>query len=426
LTRNLFTLFIAALLGALGLAACGGNGDDNTGSVRFINATLNYGALDLYVSDTRQIAAQAEGTASSYLSLDAATQSITLKPAGTATTALTQSLGVASGVSYTLVAYNSGTKLLGAYLTDDKAAPTSGTAALRVFNGASEAGTVDVYVTATDADLANATATMSSVAGTSLGAYLEITHGTYRIRVTAAGDKTDLRLDIPSVTLADQQIATLMLSATSGGVLVNGMLLNQGGTMTMYPNTNARVRVVPAVTGNGSVDASTSAAVLSAGLQSPSVGNYVITPATLAGLSVKVNGVALDTSAVAATAGADLTLLVYGDAASPTLKALVDDNLPATAASATRLRLVNVVNGLGSTITLNADYLAAAINVGFGEASTPTAVTASTTMRLEATTPVQATPLYLATDVSLTAQKVYTLFMMGDATAPIAVLRKDR
>jgi hypothetical protein len=426
LTRNLFTLFIAALLGALGLAACGGNGDDNTGSVRFINATLNYGALDLYVSDTRQIAAQAEGTASSYLSLDAATQSITLKPAGTATTALTQSLGVASGVSYTLVAYNSGTKLLGAYLTDDKAAPTSGTAALRVFNGASEAGTVDVYVTATDADLANATATMSSVAGTSLGAYLEITHGTYRIRVTAAGDKTDLRLDIPSVTLADQQIATLMLSATSGGVLVNGMLLNQGGTMTMYPNTNARVRVVPAVTGNGSVDASTSAAVLSAGLQSPSVGNYVITPATLAGLSVKVNGVALDTSAVAATAGADLTLLVYGDAASPTLKALVDDNLPATAASATKLRLVNVVNGLGSTITLNADYLAAAINVGFGEASTPTAVTASTTMRLEATTPVQATPLYLATDVSLTAQKVYTLFMMGDAAAPIAVLRKDR
>jgi hypothetical protein len=28
--------------------------------------------------------------------------------------------------------------------------------------------------------------------------------------------------------------------------------------------------------------------------------------------------------------------------------------------------------------------------------------------------------------VSLPAQKVYTLFMMGDAAAPIAVLRKDR
>jgi hypothetical protein len=264
------------------------------------------------------------------------------------------------------------------------------------------------------------------VGGGSITSYVEITKGTYRIRVTGYGDKTDVRLDIPSVALSDQQITTFMLTGTAGGVLVDALTVNQGGSVTSYKNANARLRVVAAVTGNGSVTAGTTDGTVSSALRAPTVGAYVSTPAALTGLAVAVNGIAVDTSALALTAGTDATLLVYGDAAAPKVKLLVDDNSLATVTGNAKIRLVNVLNGLDSTITLNADYVAVADNVAFGTASTPASIAASTTMRLEVTSPLRTAALYTATDVSLVAQKVYTLFVMGDASAPVAVLRKDR
>jgi hypothetical protein len=419
--------WIAAGLTAALLTACGGNSDSSdTGSVRLVNATQDFAALDLYTSDTQQLSAVAESTASSYVTLGASSYTFNVKLAGSSTTALSESLTIAKDTAYTLVAYNNGSKLAAAYFTDNQSAPTSGTAALRVFNGAAPAGSVDVYVIALDADLADAAAMASSVSAAGVSSYVEITKGTYRVVVTGAGDKTDVRLDIPSVTLADQQVATMMLTGTSGGVLVNGLLLNQEGTLAAYPNTNARVRIVAAVDSNGTVSATTDAGTLVSGLQAPSVGSYVTTPATLAGLSLKVNGVAMDTSAVSASAGADLTFFVYGAAAAPQLAVLVDDNKPATTTANTKLRLVHGLSGLGSTVTLNADYVTVADNVAYGSASTAASIAASTTMRLEATSPLKSTPLYLATDVTLVAQKVYTLFLLGDASAPVAVLKRDR
>jgi hypothetical protein len=422
-----FAIWICALSCAPFLSGCGGSSSNSgTANLRLLNATHDYGAVDFYTSDTLALSAVAEGTASTYLGYTEGSYAFKIKPAGTSTTALSNSLSLSKDTNYTLVAYNNGSTLATTYFTDTQAAPTSGTAAVRIFNGATSSGYVDVYVTASDADFATATPTASSVSGASITSYVEITKGTYRIRVTGYGDKTDIRLDIPSVTLSDQQIATLMLTGTNGGVLVNALMVNQGGTVTAYKNANARLRVVAAVTGNGSVTASTTDGTVSSTLQAPTVGSYVSRPATLAGLAVAVNGVAVDVSAVALTAGSDATLLVYGDAAAPQVKLLVDDNSPATVAANAKIRLVNLLNGLGSTMTLNADYVAVADNVAFGAASTPESITASSTIRLEVTTPVRTTPLYSAADVSLTAAKVYTMFVMGDASAPVAVLRKDR
>lgn len=419
--------WLGALLCVPFIAGCGGSNDDGgTGNVRVINATHDYGAIDYYTSDTLVLSGVAEGAASSYQSVSEGSYTFKFKPAGTSTTALSSSMSVSKDTAYTLVAYNNGSTMSSTYFTDAQSAPTSGTAAVRVFNGATAAGYVDVYITAPDADLATATATASSVASASMTSYVEITKGTYRIRVTGYGDKTDLRLDIPSVTLSDQQITTLMLTSTSGGVLVNGLLINQGSTVTAYKNANARVRVVAAVSGNASVAARTTDNTLNTALLSPSVGTYVTTPASLSGLTVLVNGVALDASALAVSTGTDATLLVYGDASAPQLKLLADDNSPATVSSNAKIRLVNVLNGLDGTISLSADYVSVGDNVSFGGVSTPAALAAGTGIRLELTSPLHSTALYTATDVTLVAQKVYTLFAMGDVSSPVVVLRKDR
>ena len=280
---NLKTCFtwMGALLTAAVLAGCGGSGTDSGGTVRLVNATQGYGALDGYVTDVKQFSGIAESGASGYVGVGSGTLTFKLKLADSSTTALTQDLTPTSGTNYSLLAYNIGSKLSVAFLNDSQLAPTVGTAAFRVFNGATPAGAVDVYVTDSTTALTDVSPVASSVAAPGIGAYTEITKGTYRVRVTGAGDKNDLRLDIPAVTLSDQQIATLVLSSTSGGVLVNGLVLNQGGTATAFKNTTARVRVVAAVTGNGTVAASAGGLALGTALQAPSVGSYIVTPAAL-------------------------------------------------------------------------------------------------------------------------------------------------
>lgn len=384
---------IAALMLVLLLHACGGS-DDDTGraSVTLVNITQDYGSLDFYAGESQQVSALAAGSASDYVTLDEGSYGFKLRRAGGSTNAWTSTSSVSKDTTYTLLAYNNGTTLAAAWLAESQSAPTSGCASLRMFNTSSDTGSVDVYVTTADANLADVSPVVSGLSGSYLGGFNEIAKGTSRVRVTGAGDKSDLRLDIPALSLADQQIATLVLRPASGGVLVHGWLLNQKGTLGAYSNSSARLRVVGAVSGNGVVSATTSDAALTVSLQSPSVGSYLTTAAGLPGLSVKVNGAALDTSTLSVAAGADVTLLGYGDAAAP----------------------------------LNVDYVTIADSVAYATASDPGAVTASTTIRLEVISPLRSTALYQATSVSLAAQKVYTLFMLGDATTPVPLLRKDR
>ena len=410
------------------LHACGGgsNSDGGAGAVRLVNATLDYPSLDLYSTDTSLSTGIVSDAAGSYVSLGASTYTFALKRNGTSTTSNSSSRTVAGGVSYTLVAYSTGESLRSAFLEESEAAPTSGSAKLRIFNASIEAGALDVYVTAPDALLTDSSPASQALGTERVSSFVQWTAGTYRIRVTGSGDKTDLRLDIPSITLSDQQIATLVLTSTPGGVLVHGVTILQKGAVGGQRNTSARVRLVASAASTGTVAATVNGTVLSAGLRSPAVGNYALVDAGSAAMTVSINGTAVAAPSTTLTAGADTTLLVTGTAGAPAVTLLSDDNRPAFSAANTKLRLVHGVSGLLSPITLTADYAAVASDVALNSASTPVSTAASTTFRLEASSPASATALYLATDVTLQAGRVYTLFMLGDSGTPLGVLRRDR
>lgn len=423
--KNLFLLF-AALSVAL-LSACGGSDDDDgPGSVRLINATTEYASLDFYASDTRVAAAVLQDSVSDYVSLSSGSITFKLKQADSATTSLATARTVSSGVSSTLVAYTTGGTLRTAYMNDTESAPTSGTAKLRAFNGSIEAGSLDVYLTSVGGTLDQVSALINSLGSTYLSTYGEIGSGSYRLVVTGAGDKTDIRLDIPSISFANQQVATLILTNTPGGVLVHGLLLNQGSTLSLQKNTSARIRLVAGSTANGTVAAAVNGSTLASGLRSPSVGGYTLVPAGALSTDIQVNGVTVATSGLTATAGADLSLLVLGTPDAPQVALLSDNNYPPTTSTNAKLRLVNGVNGLNGSITLTADYGAVASNVAFANASAAASVLAGTDYRLEASSPVSTSVLYLATEVTLQATRVYTVFMLGDTSAPVGVLWRDR
>jgi hypothetical protein len=409
------------------LHGCGGSGDDSgTGYVRLVNATDAYASLDLYASDTLLNSGVATRNAGSYASLGGATYSMLLKSNGSSTTASSSSRTVGSGGYYTLVAYSTAESLRSAYLSDTEDAPGSGTAKLRVFNTSTEAGSVDVYVTATDADLSSASASFASLGTERITSYTALGKSSYRIRVTAAGDKSDLRLDLPSIALADQQIATLVLTTTPGGVLLHGLVINQQGSTSAQRNTSARLRLVASAANNGTVAATANGTTLTSGLKSPAVGNYTLVTAGDLTLAVTADGNSVAATGHTLEAGSDTTLLVTGDPSAAKVTLLDDDNRPALSSANTKLRLVHGVSGLTSPITLTADYSAVANDVALNSASAPASTAASTTFRLEATSPAVAGSLYLATDVTLQAGRVYTVFMLGDATTPVGVLRRDR
>lgn len=421
---------LAALAAAVPLAGCGGGGGDDgggTGRVRLVNATTDYAALDFYANDTLQTQATASFTAGAYSSgIAAGTVTMTLKRSGSASTAATLSRTVAADGNHTLVAYSTESSLRAMYLNDGESAPTAGQAKLRVLNGAVEAGTLDTYVFPADASLADQNVAIGSIPTETLSLYKEFTKGAWRIVVTGAGNKSDVRLDLPSVTLADQQIATLVVTGTPGGLLVHGLLLNQRGEAVAQKNTQARLRVVAGVTAGGAVSVTANGVALSSGITSPAIVPYAMVPAGAVTGELRVNGgAAVALPAFTATPGADVTLMVLGTAAAPSAFVLQDNNKPAATGNA-KLRLVHGVNGLGGNATLTADYGLVASDIPFGQASVGASLVVGNPIRLEVTSPASAARLFLNAEANLQATKVYTVFMLGDAAAPVGTLVRDR
>ncbi len=83
---------------------------------------------------------------------------------------------------------------------DVAGAASTGTARLRVMHAAVGVGTVDVYATAPDADLA-ASAPIATIAFQEAGDVLDLSPGDYQIRVTPTGDPATVIFDAGTATL---------------------------------------------------------------------------------------------------------------------------------------------------------------------------------------------------------------------------------
>jgi hypothetical protein len=420
---------LAAAAGSTLLAACGGQVEedvDDVARVRLLNATTAYPSLDLLVADTPRNTGVGAGLVGAYASLKPGTFTTAVSTTGSASTLATASRALAEGRAYTVVAYGALGDVTTAMLDDNAGAAASGQARLAVLNAAPDTGPVDVYLTAAGDSLDAAAPVASGVAVGTAAGHATVNAGTYRLRITAAGDKSQLRFDAPGLVLGSTQVATLVVTATAGSVLGQALLLTQQGNASAVANTLARVRLVAAVAGNGRVSATLrGTAVMTAGT-SPTIGGYVGVPAGTSTLSLTVNGQPISVQNVSLAAGTDTTLLLWGDPATPQLAAVADDHrLPVTGSTQARLRLVQAVNGLVSGLTLTADAVPIANDVPAGGGSPYAAVAGGVTQRLVVSSPLVATPLH-ASDQVLAARGVYTLFVIGDMPSPLVTLRRER
>jgi len=423
--RWLPALLLSATVALIG--GCGGASDDDNATVRVINASTNYGALDLYVDDTLRSSAIAYGQTSGYIGFEAGSHTTTLTRTGSTTALSSVSRSLSEDYGTTVIAYQADGSLKTAQLSDSESAPSSGRAKLLVFNASPDAGSVDVYLSGSSDTLDNATLVASSVsAGSSSGSYTTVGSGTYRLRIAAAGSTTDLRLDAASMTLDSQGVYALVVTPTSGGVLVNSLLVRQGGAITALDTDLARVRLVSAVASSGTVGAAFNGSTLATSVTSPAIGSYALVKAGSATPTISVNGASLSTTAITLAAGSDTTLMVWGPAASASLSVISDDNRLPTSSTSAKIRLIHGASTNSNPLTLTTNYSAVAENIALGAASTSTSVTAGSSTTIEVSDTTLASALYSLSDVTLSAKGVYTVFMLPSGSSVTGSLRKER
>lgn len=426
---------VAALVVVALLASCGGKGDEESGGdpkIRLLNLSTGYTSLDLITNlddddddeDATQSASVGLETVSEYQTLDADKYTIKLKRTGSGSI-LRSFAGeqLTEGTINTYIAYGEVGAFGALRIDDSQDEPDAGENKLTITN-VSTAGALDVYLTDTDTDLDDTTPVMSSVSA-GLDAF-STDSGTFRLRVTAAGDNTDVRLDVPAFQLADKGIGTLILTSSRGGMLVNAVYLPQEGQIQKFQNTKARLRGAVGVA-NGA------AATLTAGgksvLTSATAGvigsRYLLLDAGDVPVTLSVNGTAVPQSNVTLQAGADYTLLAWtrGDAAQASL--ILDDNrLPSS--GQTKLRLLNAMSTLGAPLTLSMDFSPVIEGALLGQVSDPVEVQAGTDHQFDLTNTSTAALVLTRTSITLQPNTVYTLFLTDNGATPLGVLRRDR
>ena len=417
-----------AMGGALPLmvAGCGGSGA-GTAQVRLVNASIGYPTLGLVVETTQATSADvAYGAASPFAGVPAGsvTTTLTTTTAGVVTDLLSTTRTLSGGARYSLVGYGYTTAPKSVLIIENQTAPDAGNAAFNVLNTSIDVGSIDVYLSPTTELTTAPIAT--AINGVSQSVFSQITAGTYVLTVVGTGTgrnaQPDIRLQVSGVQLADQQIATLILSPGMSGVLANGILLTQGetGTAKSLPNTMARVRAVAATGDSGLVGVIDNGEVILAPTVSPAISPYFQVAAGKAP-DVQVDGQLLANAGTLAPGG-DYTLLVYRQGpvpGTPLNKLILDDNRLPLTVSGCKVRLINAVydsdaaNPLPLTLAVNG--LTVASNLAAASASAYLELPALSQSVISVTSNFTAIPLQNST-ITLSAGSIYTELVVGEGS----------
>lgn len=427
---------VGLLLLTASLAACGGGGEESGEDprIRLLNLSAGYSQLDLMTNldseDDDDDETQAENigleAVSSFITLDPDDYTIKLRRSGSGSV-LRSFTGeeLVEDTINTYVAYGEVGQFGALKIDESLDEADAGENTLHVAN-VSPAGSLDVYLTDPNTDLDDTTPVLSAV-GAALST-VTADSGTFRLRVTANGDTSDIRLDIADFQLSDRGVGSLILTPTQGGMLANAIYLPQQGQPTKFTNTKARVRgAVALANGAAATVRVNNQTILTSATAGVIASRYTVFEAGALPVSLIVNGTQVSVPNVTLAAGADYTLMIWSDATGPQASLIVDDNrLPAGGSGMTKLRLLNGMSTLASPITLSVDFSPVIEGTLLGQVSEEVEVTSGTDRQFDITNTSTAAAVLTRSAITLQGNSVYTFFMTDNGGTPIGVLRRDR
>lgn len=416
--------WLSAVIGmavAVSLAACNGSSSHNNApaqaKVRVLHASPDAPAVDVFVND-KAIATNAPfKAATAFSDTNAGRGSVKVNPTGSSTSVISATPDFNAGRFYTIIAANKVASIEPLVIDDDGVAPAAGQLKVRVVHSAPSAPAVDIYVTAPNAGIATATATLANVPFKTISSVLQIAAGSYQIRVTPAGSKVPV-FDSGSVALAagsDLVLVAVDQSAGNSPISLIGLTADPATPRIEISDTRAKLRVMHASPNAPNVDVLLDGAVVLPNVPYPANSDFLSVPS--GARNVKVNAAGTSTTVIDVTptlvAGKAYTAYATGFLAGIGAT-LVEDNLTAPTGNNAKIRVIH-----GSPDAPNVDILAnnAAVltNVPFKAASDYLTVPAGAynfkvNVAGTTTTATQA-------DVTLVAGRVYTAIAIGSVAS---------
>ena len=412
---------------ALLLVACGSHNNGAAtalpANIRFVNAAQDR-SLTVSLNGTAQISNVQAASASGYVTVTSGTYAIAVTDTTGSLPSTAFSASLSAAQNYSLVAYVRDGAVVTSLIAENQPVPASGDGTLGVANLSPDSGALDLYLVAPGTtSLSGLVPTFQSATYRAVPTWSIFVAGTFDIVGTAAGNPNDVRLRMSSVPVSSEQILLLALTSTSGGALVNTVLVNQGGTVQIVPATNARVRVVSALSVSGATPVTATVGPTSlAPVFAPNPGTYTLVAGNSSSYTITAAGTPVATLPAATFAtGGDFTILVYGAVASPSVAIFTDTNQLPIVGGDVNLRLVNGGVNVAGGLTLYDNNVQVASEVAYGAASSYFSVPSANSV-LELVQPSAAptsTTLLLGPTGS-----VYSVFVIDSTLTPYVI--RDR
>lgn len=274
-----------AALAAAGLAGCSDPDDPPapapTAQIRVVHAVPDAPAVNVLAGDATLVSGLDYAQASPLTPVAVGSASVRvnarLPGGGTATVIGPANLTFEAARAYTVLAVGRVATIEPLVISQPIGIITAGATRLRVVHAAPAAPTVDVYLTAPTADLATATPVGTLAFRQNLGP-TEVNAGSYRVRITPAGNRGTVVYDSGTVTLrAGDDLLLAAIENTDTGTSPVQLLIHDGAaTSIVYSaGTPADLRVVHA-----SPDAPAVDIVVNDGFASPLVQDLAFPQAT--------------------------------------------------------------------------------------------------------------------------------------------------
>jgi hypothetical protein len=422
---SLAFLVVAAIAGCT--LESGGYNTVSPPKIRFFNAGMDIGSVDVTIGSIPLTAGLNYEVATTYATAQTGTQQITINLSGTTTPLVQTTQSFSDGDRFSYILYGRLTSPQVILMSDAEDLPGGGKTKIRLANAVTEQGPLDLYITDPNADLTNASPTISNVALGSTSAFIEVDSGSRELRVTPTGSKT-VMWDTGQVNLADRNAYTIAAYSRGDPRLVNvALLVNDTlGSSALQANTAADLRLVNASAATPLVDMLVDGNVHIGNIAYGGASNYQPDVGGTHNVTFQPSGQSSTpvlTGTLTFPPGGATTAVLVGAAGAQQSYVLQDINfLPITPTNA-RVRVVNVLSDTGIFETFVNGTLAVG-TLGPGLPSLYFELPAASYAFAFVDPTTSAT--LLQDNVSVAAGHTYTVFLLGSSGAIRDLVTLDR
>lgn len=367
-----------------------------------------------------------------YQSIDSGMREVQLSVAGSSTNVIDLIPTFAADTAYTFVAFGAVGSAAGLVLNDTLTVdPGAGLFALRVINAASNNAGIDIYVTSPGEDLNTVSPSIAGVAYGTNSAFANLPAGNRQVRVTAANSKQVI-YDAPAQSFGERAQIEAIVYSRGSSTLVNVASLNldDTGTVTIANSQLARFKVVNGSSVGSPLNVFVDQDLALSNIPYAAASSYQTIDAGRRVLTIESTatpGAALLTLTPTFPSATDTAIAITGQAGALTATLYSDPNFPPAPGRA-RVRFVNStidVAALDVFVNFSRQVSGLAMNTVSPGIELDADATAGTSYEFDFNVSGSSQAALQLPGVVLLGGQLYTIYVVGPASAPAGVVVQD-